>query len=155
MIDGTNLPYADTSVSIEKSKRDIDDLLRKFGCRGIQWTWIDNSEILRFIHEFEFKGVKKGLTFEMNIPEMGKRCGRGYDKRLVRNDCQAYRVVLHIIKAKLTAVESGVESFENEFLSKILYKLPDGHTSKVGDIVFNQVLESKPVELLHEGGKNE
>jgi len=53
MIDGTDLPYATTTVSIEKSKEDINKLLRKFGCRGIQWTWMDNREILRFIHEFE------------------------------------------------------------------------------------------------------
>lgn len=149
MIDGTNLPYADTHVSIEKTKEEISHLLRKFGCRGIQWTWLDNRETLRFIHEFEYKGVNKGIAFEINIPEMGKQRGRGYDKKLIRNDYQAYRIVLHIIKAKLTAVESGVESFENEFLSKILYKLPDGKTQKIGDVIFDQLADSKPVELLN------
>lgn len=148
MIDGTDLPYTDTSVSIEKSKQDIDKLLRKFGCCGIQWTWIDGNEILRFIHEFEFKGVKKGITFEINIPEIGRHRGRGYDKYFERNDRQAYRIVLHIIKAKLTAVETGVETFENEFLSKILYQLPDGTSKKVGDVIFNQIAESKPIKLL-------
>ena len=148
MIDGTNLPYADTHVSIEKSKEEISRLFKKFGCRGIQWTWLDDCETLRFIHEFEYKGVNKGVAFEINIPEMGKQRGRGYDKKLVRNDNQAYRIVLHIIKAKLTAVESGVESFENEFLSKIIYQLPDGSTRKVGDVIFDQLAESKPVELL-------
>ena len=148
MIDGTDLPYATTTVSIEKSKEDINKLLRKFGCKGIQWTWIDNNEILRFIHEFEFKGVDKGITFEINIPEMGRRRGLGYERKLVRNDCQAYRIVLHIIKAKLTAVETGVETFVNEFLSNILYKLPDGRAAKVGDIILNQVAETKSINLL-------
>ncbi|GAH85914.1 unnamed protein product, partial [marine sediment metagenome] len=115
MIDGTDLPYADTTVSIERSKEEINRLLRKFGCRGIQWTWIDECEILRFIHEFESKGVKRGITFEINIPEISKRTGRGYDKKIVKNDRQAFRIVVHIIKAKLTAVETGVETFENEF----------------------------------------
>jgi len=148
MIDGTNLPYVATTVSIEKSKEDINKLLRKFGCRGIQWTWMDNNEILRFIHEFELKGVAKGITFEINIPEMGVRRGQGYNKKLVRNDHQAYRIVLHIIKAKLTAVETGVETFENEFLSNILYQLPDGRTTKVGDVILNQVAETKSINLL-------
>ena len=151
MIDGTNLPYSDTSVSIESSKEQISSLLKKFGCRGVQWTWLDNNETLRFMHEFEYKGVKKGIAFEINIPEMGKQRGRGYDKKLVRNDHQSYRIVLHIIKAKLTAIESGVESFENEFLSKVLYTLPDGSTRKVGDVIFEQLAETKPVDLLSSG----
>ena len=148
MIDGTDLPYVDTSVSIEKSKEDINQLLRKFGCRGIQWTWLDEKEILRFIHEFELKGVKHSITFEINIPDIGKRRGRGYDKMFVRNERQAYRIVVHIIKAKLTAVETGVETFENEFLSKILYQLPSGRTAKVGEVILNQISNTKPIDSL-------
>jgi len=148
MIDGTNLPYVDTSVSIERSKEEIDKLLKKFGCIGIQWTWLDGKETLRFVHEFELKGVKKGITFEIGIPEVSKHTGRGYDKKMVRNDRQAYRIVVHIIKAKLTAVETGVETFENEFLSKILFQLPDGRTQKVGDVILDQISGTKPIKLL-------
>lgn len=148
MIDGTNLPYVDTKVSIEKSKEEIDRLLKKFGCIGIQWTWLEGKEILRFMHEFELKGVKKGITFEISIPEISKRTGRGYDKKVVGNDRQAFRIVLHIIKAKLTAVETGTETFENEFLSKILFQLPDGRTQKVGDVILDQISGTKPIKLL-------
>lgn len=56
--------------------------------------------------------------------------------------------MLHIIKAKLTAVETGTETFENEFLSKILYQLPDGKTAKVGDVILNQISDAKPIDLL-------
>ena len=148
MIDGTDLPYADTKVSTDGSKEAINKLLKKFGCKGIQWTWIDDHDILRFTHEFELKGVKHGITFEINIPDIGKRKGRGYDKVFVRNERQAYRIVVHIIKAKLTAVETGAETFENEFLAKILYQLPDGKTAKVGDVILNQISDAKPIDLL-------
>ena len=148
MIDGTKLPYADTIVSIGRSKEEIDKLLIKFGCKGIQWTWIDEREILRFIHEFEIDGVEHGITFEINIPDIGRYKGRGYDKIFMKNERQAYRIVVHIIKAKLVAVETGVETFENEFLSKILYQLPDGKTQKVGDIILKQIGKSKPIDLL-------
>ncbi len=148
MIDGTNLPYARTTVSTDRSKEEINKLLKKFGCRGIQWTWLDDKEILRFIHEFEFKGVKKALTFEMNIPDIGRYTGQGYGKRFVRNNEQAFRIAFYIIKAKLTAVETGVETFEEVFLSKILYKLSDGQSGKIGDIVLDQVIETKPIDLL-------
>jgi len=148
MIDGTDLPYVDTQVSTERSKEGINKLLKKFGCRGIQWTWMDDREILRFIHEYEFEGVEHGITFEITIPDMGRHKGRGYDKTFIKNERQAFRIVTHIIKAKLTAVETGVETFENEFLSNILYQLPDGKTQKVGDVILNQIRETKSIDLL-------
>jgi len=148
MIDGTKLPYADTKVSIERSREEIDHLLKKFGCKGIQWTWIDNSEILRFIHEFDYKGVNYGVGYEIILPEMGIKRGRGYDKTLVRNDQQAYRITFYTIKAKLTSVESGLETFENVFMSNIMYKLPDGRVQKVGDIIIDQITKIKPIDLL-------
>ena len=148
MIDGTKLPYVDTKLSIEKSKEDIDKLLKKFGCHGIQWTWLDDSETLRFLHNYEYKGIKKGLTFEIIIPEIGAYRGRGYAKKLVRNDNQSYRMVFYLIKSKLVSVETGIETFENEFLSKILYSLPDGRTQKVGDVILDQINGTKPIELL-------
>lgn len=150
MINGTKLPYVDTHVSIEKTKQDISDLLKKFGASGIQWTWLENRETLRFLHEFEYKGTKHGVAYEIIIPEMGISKGRGYDKRLERNDRQAYRMVFYVIKAKLTAVESGIETFENEFLSKILYQLPDGRVQKVGDVVLQQISQTKEISLLEE-----
>jgi len=155
MIDGTKIPYNDTTVSVERSKEEINKLLKKFGCMGIQWTWLEGVEILRFIHKFEFEGVERGITFEINIPDMGRYRGHYSDRTFVKNERQAFRLVVHIIKAKLTAVETGIETFENEFLSKILYQLPNGRTQKVGEVILNQIGKSKPVDLLtaQSGGK--
>lgn len=148
MINGSNLPYSDTSVSIEKSKLEINELLRKFGVSGIQWTWIENTEVLRFIHEYELDGVTHNLAYELQIPEMGKNRGRGYDKRLERNDRQAYRIVWHVLKNRFVAIECGLKTFENEFLSDIIYRLPNGQTRKVEDIILNQLAKAKEIELL-------
>lgn len=148
MIDGTKLPYARTDINIEKSKIQTNELLKKFGVSGIQWTWVDNIEILRFIHDFEIEGVKHQIGYEIQIPEMGIKKGSAYEKRLERNDKQAYRIVWHVLKARFVAVESGLKTFEEEFLSDIIYKLPDGRSAKVSDIVFNQIAETKPIKLL-------
>lgn len=148
MIDGTNLPYARTEIDIEKSKIQTNELLKKFGVSGIQWTWLDNIETLRFIHDFEFDGVKHQIGYEIQVPEMGIKKGPTYEKRLERNDKQAYRIVWHVLKARFVAVESGLKTFEEEFLSDIIYKLPDGRTAKVADVIFSQISESKPIKLL-------
>jgi len=148
MIDGTKMPYSDTEVSIDKSKQKINDLLREHDTKGIQWTWIENREVLRFIHEYEYKGQIKTLSYEIEIPEMGRYRGRGYDKRLERNDRQAYRIVWHVLKNKFVAVDCQLKTFENEFLSEILYKLPDGSMRKVGDIILSQIDKAKSIDLL-------
>jgi len=148
MIDGTKMPYSDTEVSIDKSKQKINDLLREHDTKGIQWTWIENREVLRFIHEYEYKGQIKTLSYEIEIPEMGRYRGRGYDKRLERNDRQAYRIVWHVLKNKFVAVDCQLKTFENEFLSEILYKLPDGSMSKVSDIILSQIDKAKSIDLL-------
>ena len=150
MIDGTKLPYASTKIDIEKSKIQINELLKKFGVSGIQWTWADNIEILRFIHDFEFEGVNRHIGYEIQVPEMGIKRGRTYEKRLERNDRQAYRIVWHVLKARFVAVESGLKTFEEEFLSDIIYKLPDGRSAKVGDIILNQISGTKPIKLLED-----
>jgi len=148
MIDGTNLPYASTKIDIEKSKIQTNELLKKFGVSGIQWTWVNNIEILRFIHDFEFDGVKHQIGYEMQVPEMGIKKGPAYEKRLERNDRQAYRIVWHVLKARFVAVESGLKTFEEEFLSDIIYKLPNGRTTKIGDIILNQISKTEPINLL-------
>lgn len=153
MIDGTKLPYAQTEINIEKSKIQINELLKKFGVSGIQWTWLDNMEVLRFIHTFEFEGVKHQIGYEIQIPEMGIKRGRAYEKRLERNDKQAYRIVWHVLKARFVAVESGLKTFEEEFLSDIIYKLPDGSMKKIGDMMLKKLTDAagvgwKEIELL-------
>ena len=148
MINGTRMPYSDTTVSVDKSKQAINDLFKEHNVKGIQWTWIDNREVLRFIHEYEYKGQTKTLSFEIEIPEMGKYKGRGYDKKSERNNRQAYRIVWHVLKNKFVAIDCELKTFENEFLSEILYKLPDGSMDKVGDIILSQIDKAKSIDLL-------
>lgn len=150
MIDGSELPYADTSVSVDRSKEKINDLLKEWGVRGIQWTWLDNREMLRFIHEYEFEGVKHGVTYEIVVPEMGIKRGRGYDRKLEHNERQAFRIVLYVLKNRFVAIASGMKTFENEFLSDIVYRLPSGKTQKIGDIILDQISKAKAVNLLEE-----
>jgi hypothetical protein len=147
MLDGTDLPYADTEVSIDKSKNEINETLKRFGVRGIQWTWMDNRELLRFLHEFEVQGVRKAVAFEIQIPEIGKRT-RG--SVLVRNERQAYRVVCYVLKNRFVAIECGLKTFEEEFMSDIIYKLPNGSTVKVADVVLKQMENTKDIKLLEE-----
>lgn len=154
---GKDLPYYSTTVDAERSKAEITKLLRKYGSSGIQWTWMSKggheTEILRFIHECEIKGVKKGIAFEVKVPDMEKTIG--YDKKIAPHRNQAMRLVYHVMKNRLAAIDCGLETFEETFLSKIIYKLRDGRPATVGDIVLKQIEDIKPIELIEGKTKNE
>ena len=144
-------PYADRKNNIKKTKQEINELLKRFGVTGIQWTWTNNQEALRFIHEYEQEGVKHGLAFEIKVPEMGHRKGRGGYQKLVRNDNQAYRIIWHVLKNRFVAIECGLKTFENEFLSEMIYKLKNGKTTSVGDVILNQISQaSDNIKLLED-----
>lgn len=151
---GKGLPYYNTTVDAEKSKAEITKLLKKYGSSGIQWTWMSKGgheiEVLRFIHECEIKGVKKGIAFEVKVPDIERTVGQGYDKKTVPHRNQALRLVYHVMKNRLAAIDCGLETFEETFLSKILYKLPDGRPATVGDIVMKQIESTKKIKLLEE-----
>ncbi len=84
-----------------------------------------------------FKAHDRMLRFVLPMPEVGDkkyiRDGRGSlrspEKRREAHeqDCrQKWRALALVVKAKLEAVESGITTFESEFMAQIV--LPNGQT---------------------------
>lgn len=135
---------AETSVSSEKSRAEIEKTLMRYGASHFMYgTGPD-----RAIVAFEMDG--KRVQFNLPMPSRNDRRfthteGRGterspekaaaeYDKG-VR---QRWRALALVIKAKLEAVESGITMFEEEFMAHIM--LPDGKT--VGQFMLPQIEKS-------------
>lgn len=125
---------ADTNVSVGKSRREIDDLLRKWKCDGIQWTdhFAEGRIILAFLWEHD--GTKYGARFTLKLPtadairadEKKKRSKWDYRGRLSEDESVKRRMeaqgrremrVLYLwLKAALNAVEVWIVSAEELFL---------------------------------------
>jgi hypothetical protein len=144
-----NPPYLDTTVPYERTKAEIEILLKSYGIKNIRWTTLEGQDdTLEFIIEAEVQGVKKQLGVAVKPPHIvikKKLHGKLVD---TENINQEYRLLFHWIKSKIEAVVWGLSTIEKEFLSEVSMKLPNGQQSTVGDVVVNlmskNTLESLP-----------
>jgi hypothetical protein len=119
-----------TEVSVEKSRAEIERMIIKYGATA---TAFFNSPMHAMVC-FEASGRR--VMFKLPLPQRDDR-RFSHNSRGVRSPdasfaawegaCrQRWRALALVIKAKLEAVESGITTFEDEFLAHIV--LPDGET---------------------------
>lgn len=118
-----------TSVSVSKTKGEIDGLLRKHRASGFGVF----EEQTRAMLVFEM--ASRRIVFHLPLPnQMDKKfilTGRG-QRRTAEASMAAWeqacrsrwRALFLCIKAKLESIESGIETFEDAFLAHI--QMPDG-----------------------------
>jgi len=124
--------YAEnTSVSSERSRAEIETILRRYGATGFMYGWQQDAAVVAF----EMAGRR--VRFDLPMPDRhsreftqtptGKERSELAAEKAWEQACrQRWRALALVIKAKLEAVESGITEFESEFLAHIC--LPDGGT---------------------------
>lgn len=126
--------YAEkTGVSSDRSRQEIEKTLNRYGATGFMYGWKDMYCIVAF--EMHNRRIK----FQLPLPDKKSRefthtPGRGSlrheEDALIawEQGCrQRWRALALAIKAKLEAVESGITTFEEEFMAHIV--LPNGNTA--------------------------
>ena len=108
------MAYAEkTRVPEQQSRSEIERLLQKYKATAVAvYTSVDSIAIA-----FEMKDRR--VMFRLAMP-------KGDDNRSAQGRRQRWRSLLLAIKAKLSSVEDGIESFEDAFLAHIV--MPDGST---------------------------
>jgi hypothetical protein len=127
------MSYAqDTEVSIERSKAEIERMIQKFGAH----RFMSGSDSGMAAIGFQIKN--KQVRFILPLPDRSeKQFQRTPHGRRQRTQDEAYRAweqacrsrwrALYLtIKAKLEAIETGITTFEAEFLAHFV--LPSGQT---------------------------
>lgn len=143
---GSGYYATNTLVSVEKSRAEIETVLRKYGCDEFGYAAKPGQAMISFcltssqdtrlriqmklplppMQDFEyrpFRGSKRRNTPEEQAKEWEQACR------------SLWRALLLVIKAKLEAVTVGISTIEREFLADIV--LPGGGT--VGDSVMAQL----------------
>lgn len=113
---------AETSVSVERTQSEIRKTLERYGATGFMFGQNRGSGVVGF--EMRARRVK----FVLPVPEATDRKGQQLER-------QRWRCLLLAVKAKLECVESGISTFEDEFLAHIV--LPNGKT--VGEAIQPQI----------------
>lgn len=158
MIISKKPPYEGTGIDPDRTKTDIDKLLRAYGVSAVQWTtdYQNNQVKLAFKVEAEIKGVRKVIGFQVEPPTFASKrktwvASKGrYDVVFAPNWAQSMRLLFYWLKAKLEAVAYGLTTVEQEFLSQVIIALPNGEATTVGRMVVDperlskMALEEKP-----------
>lgn len=127
------MAYArDTSVPVSRSEDEIKSVVRRYGASSYASFEDDKAAMIAF----EMRGRR--VVFRLPLPDPRSaqftETPSGKWARSEKQAAQAYeqacrsrwRALLLCIKAKLEAVEAGIETFEDAFLAHI--QMPDGST---------------------------
>lgn len=121
----------DTSVPVDRSRSEIERLIGRYGATATAFMNSPGRSLIIF------EAKKRRVVFELPLPHLSDK-QFDYDGRQHRRTAaerlkaweqacrQRWRALALVIKAKLEAVESGITSFEDEFLAHIM--MPDGQT---------------------------
>ncbi len=136
------MAYAEkTSVSVAKTKADIEDMIQKAGAGQFISGYKEDTAVIGF------SLTGRQIRFVLPLPDkQDKKFWFTPERRNRRTDEQAYtaweqacrakwRALYLIIKAKLEAVDSGISTIEREFFYDIV--LPDGKT--IGEFMAPQL----------------
>jgi hypothetical protein len=101
--------YAEgTVVAVAKTQLEIERLVRKFGAEAFASGWETRSASI----SFTMKG--RMVRFQLALPTERTR------EKQEREDRRRWRCLLLAIKAKLEVVETGIASFDEEFLAHVV-----------------------------------
>jgi hypothetical protein len=127
--------YAEnTSVPVEKSRAEIERLLMQHKCSKFM-AGVDHEAHRATV---QFQAHNRIVKFELDLPNEAdpkyrriknsylQRTASGVAKVVDQENRTRWRALLLVIKAKLEAVESGIATFEDEFLAHVL--LPNQQT---------------------------
>jgi hypothetical protein len=117
--------YAEgTTVSPEKSRMEVETFLRKKGASELGTM----SSAQMFAIQFALKErVVRFIVPAPTVPKVGN--ARSRELSVERETRRRWRALLLVMKAKFEAVESGITTFDREFLAHLV--AGDGRT--VGD----------------------
>jgi len=159
--------YRTTSVPISRSQEAIRKLLINFSVRGIQFSEDFETRNVNIKFAKEVNGNMRTVSVSMTIPEPPKpkrarsvRYSRGkmvYGKLPQERQEQmaraTYRALHDWLKSQFVAVEFGLLTFEDVFLSHFEWTLPNGTMSTVGAMI-KPHLETRHEFMLVSGARS-
>lgn len=137
------MTYAsDTSVTVERSKGEIERTLTRYGAEKFFTGWDHEEAVVGFNMNDRY------VQFRLPQPKLSdffvtrggtQRNSAAATKAHEQAQRSSWRALLLVIKAKLESVESGIETFEEAFLSHIMVTDGKGGSTTIGKQVIPQI----------------
>ena len=138
---------SETVVPIDRSKRQIEEMLRQNGAEQYHTGWDQARDII----EFGWKGKQIRFVLPRVNPKDFSRSPAGrtrtqssLQQAVEQADRQRWRALYLVIRAKLEAVEAGIAVFEEEFMAFIV--IP-GRNMTIGEILVPQITAGRVFDV--------
>lgn len=140
---------ANTKVSPDQSRMEIERTLGRYGADAFMYMRDGHMQVIGFRADGRYVKFTVQMPTIDEFHHTGKRSRTPTQASEARNKAERerWRALLLVIKAKLEAVESGIESFEVAFLPYLV--LPDQTT--VAEWVGPQLERAYEVGAMPEG----
>lgn len=120
-----------TEVTVDRSQSELRTILRKYGADGLALAEMRDRAVV------EFAANDRRIRFALPIPTEddpalarnkagARRTPAQLKAAVAAEERRRWRALVMVVKAKLEAVESGIVTFEDEFLAQTV--LPDNTT---------------------------
>jgi hypothetical protein len=144
---------AGTDVPVERSKAELEKLLRKYGAGKFMSGWDEGSRQIGVMFRMGDRAVKIVMPIPSKDEPAVARTPSGKYIRSPEEQARAWQALIRqrwralvlIMKAKLEAVQAGVTSFEKEFLGDLV--LPSGAT--VADVLLPEMDRNGGERIVH------
>jgi hypothetical protein len=107
----------ETSVAVDKTRAEIERTLERYGASAFAYANDGKKATIAF------RASDRNIRFDLALPQ---RDGFTSQAKLEQAQRSIWRAMLLCIKAKLEAVESAIESFDEAFFAHVV--MPDGRT---------------------------
>lgn len=149
---------ATTEVPSDRSRAEIEKILTRYGATAFSYGWEQGRAAIAFVMD------GRQIRFILPLPDRddpefthhsrGARTATAAEAAYEQAVRQRWRALALVVKAKLEAVESGIFTFEEEFLAHTV--LPSGRT--VADDLLPRIATAYAAgdvqPLLIEGGRS-
>lgn len=128
----------DTDVPVERSKAQLEALLRNHGAQGFASGWTVKEDRIEFVwNDVQIRFIlPRPNRKEHEATATGLlRSKAQVELSIAKADRQRWRALFLVVRAKLEAVEAGIAIFEQEFLGFIV--TPNNQT--VGDMLVPRI----------------
>ena len=131
--------YQTTSTPVSKSQEDIRRILARYGADGVQFSedWKCMVLLIRFL--YSIKNIQYSVLFKIPIPkaesqspEVRVRRSEQLIKLQEQLERGIWRAAFWAIKSRMEAVDFGIETFQEAFLSH--FEVP-GTDKQIGEIL--------------------
>lgn len=143
--------YDSTSTPVASSQEAIRRILSKYGADGVQFSedWKQRMIMVRFL--YSIGTIQYSVIFKVPIPQASnetptgrQRKGTQVEKLQAQSHRGIWRAVFWAIKSRMEAVEFGIETFQEAFMSH--FEIP-GTDRTIGDVVL-PALETGKFKML-------